>query len=1155
MRGYALGFIYPLEDDSGDVDIGRVVGSDRQPVDGGVALQPQHLLGQHAAPLDGDPRPVLARKGTGDQYLGRFAGDIRGLVADEGDAVVVLPPPGNVLSPADPHPGRAAYPRLCPPHREGGRGGNTYDDTVGAAFLRCEGHHALGAGIGGQLAGIDQGVLRLPLPPPTAALVLHKRVDPFAAGDLDRQFLIRQALALPIDGHHVYRHLLAGLADVLLRGQAHVELALVHHHVAAAGDDLPIVAIDGGLDCQPLPARHHLRRQHNRETTLSIRRPGAAEDELGGRLLPPPAPAAGPRVLVVGKVVATKLGRLEAVGRGEDAPLDGGIGNRAAEEVAHLDVSARRLPGSHLRLARRDRHLELGRAVGGDLEHGGKVIFAQAGVEMIPAQRSPLSQRQFTVESAEFVQRQHLAIDLFPNGVVDADLHPPPRRQAVLHVVLHADDATEVNGLSGPVDGPVGVDVRAVTRVRGLRLQAKIPGADACAPIPGRPGHGEGLLRHDVDLARATRREASQALRIRRRGGERRAVGIHDGQLEPAGRLSCRQVGRPDPHLAPTPLERQVVLGDDQQLAVAPVIVPHPRGPEIEQVDARRERLAPGQVHQRAPGLVERSLDTQRPLADGAAGGVVLPPASLGAEELVRVEPVESQIETVGVQVADEDARRLVGVECADGRGNANLGPGIEVGGAEAHRQLLAGDVAVGVSDIGADAHLVVGGGLRAKLEHEGVVPPVEVGIDLRRRKRRRHFQVWHHRGRVDGRVEDDLKGGVGPGIPLAVVGVGAEDARQGNGGETPDIIPPHASATARALDALVHPRRVGRVEGQPSVGSEGKCRAVHLRGASNLSACGLQVKRRLCRGRIDRHVEGDPHDGIDADQLLVLRRRDPHDLRRLGGERPLIVLCQHAAGGILQPGRDAGGVGGAPGQDLVGGKDVDGGVEPLAAAGDGRVEGERLGQLGVGRVADRHQRDDGPVEDDGDGAFSLHVRRIWGRNDLRHLQVADGAKAEAVSAVDGVAVGRLGLRAEGDQVLGVPLQLALGLKVDRAVIDPLDAACDVGTDEEGRLDGALVHRPVKDQLNGAVGRELLARLRRALDDDGGDVAGRRRRIRRRGRKRRRRGFSGTQAAYQQAAKQNQHQNPVKERPFHQNTSCDHATHRVTSIAHDLPAW
>ncbi len=328
-------------------------------------------------------------------------------------------------------------------------------------------------------------------------------------------------------------------------------------------------------------------------------------------------------------------------------------------------------------------------------------------------------------------------------------------------------------------------------------------------------------------------------------------------------------------------------------------------------------------------------------------------------------------------------------------------------------------------------------------------------------------------------------------------MGAGADNARQWDSGELPVVGIPHTppippSRGGGTPHACGHPCCVGRVEGQPLGGSECQRVTLALDGAGDSAPDGAQAKCLGCRSAVHRHVEGDLDGGIHIHQLGVLLRRDPHDLRRLGGERPGVVLGQDAASGVAQPSRDAYGVCRAAGQGLGRGEDIDGGVEPLATAGDGRVECEETPLSpphGRGRYC--HQRDNGTIKDDGDGASGLHVLRIGGGDDLGHLQVADGAEAETVGSVKGIAVGRFGLGAQGGLVLGIPLEVAGGLEAHGTLVGPLEATAHLRAEAESSLDGGMIHRPVEDQFYGPIGWQFLAPLRRALDDDGGYCAGR----------------------------------------------------------------
>ena len=336
---------------------------------------------------------------------------------------------------------------------------------------------------------------------------------------------------------------------------------------------------------------------------------------------------------------------------------------------------------------------------------------------------------------------------------------------------------------------------------------------------------------HDVDSAivPGVQSEAGQAIPVGGRRVERVALVIPSRQRETCGGPPSCQVGGPDPHLLMADLERQVVLGDGQQLAMTPAVLLHARCLQVQQINAWHEHPpALDHVHQRVASLVERGLDGDRPLTDGAARGVVIPPVPLGAEEFLRVEPIEAQVEPGGVDIAGGEAGRLVRVIRTEQAGQADLDRGIEIGGAEADGHLLPCLVAIRVGDVWPDAHFIVGAGLRAKVEHKGVVIGAEIGMDLGRGERRSHLQVVHHRVSINERVECDLKVGIGPGVLLAVVRVGADDAWQRSGVKVPLVSPSHPATARRAPHARVHTHHVGRVGGQPIGRGENECVPFH---------------------------------------------------------------------------------------------------------------------------------------------------------------------------------------------------------------------------------------------------------------------------------------------------------------------------------------
>ncbi len=1112
VRGHRLGRIGALDDDDRDVDIGRVIGRDGQAVDRGVALQLSHLLRHHAAALDRDPGPLLALEGAGDQNLGGLARHVGHLIADQIEAVVVVAPPGHVVLAADPDPGRGLHqPFLSVPPAD--------DDLVGAALLRREGDLALGVLVGGERVGVDQRVLGLPLPGSASARVLDEGVDPLAAVGLDVELLIRQALGLPIDGHHVHAEGLASIANVLLRRQADVEIASMDNDVAAPGDGLSVLAVGGRLDGQPLPRdavyppRHHSGGDVDAQMALSVGGAGAGEEWLGARRLLPPAPAADPGAVLVGEIVAPELDRIEGVGGGEHAPRHLGVGDGPAEEVAHVDIGPRGLPGGQFLFFGRDDHLELRRAVGGDGEGGLRVVIVEPDGDAVVAQRGALVQRQLAVERTELIQRQPIVEDLLALGVVDADLYLLEPGHLVADVVLGAEHAPEVDRLPRDavypraVDGPVGGHVGAVVALIGAATKPKVPRADALLPLPTDASEHEGILRDNVEYVTkfGFKLDVSQTALVGGHRAHRLRAGVVDRQRETTDRLTGRQVGRPGPQLPLALFDGQVVVGDGEQLAVQPGLEVDVGRGHLQQIKSRLQPAAAfGQGDGRVRLLVEGRLDGHRPLAERHTRRLALPEALLSAEVILQLQAIEAQVEPADVDVADGDLRRLVGVIGADHTGHVHLHPRIERGGAELHRHLLARGVAVGIGDVRPDAHLVVGAGFRIEVEAEGVVVSAERGVDPRWRDRRRHLDVGHDGGRIDGRVEDDLEGTVRVGALIAVARAGAHDARQRDGGEAPFVSIAHALAPSHALHPGVDPRRVDRIEGQLLGGREDERVGQHVELAVHRRAASTQAEGLLRRGRVDGHVELHLDDGLDRDQITVFLRRDPGHLRRLGGEGPLVGLLQQAAGGVGQSGLDAGGVVGAAGHRALGREGVDRGVDPLALALNRRIEADRLRQvigmsfIPVARIGDCHQRHDRAVEHHGDGALGLHVLRLGRGDDLRDLQVADGAEAEAVGAVELSAIRSPGLGAEGDVVVLIALEIAGWLEMRSIVIGPFELTGDVRADLDGLLHRGLVHRAVEDQLDGAVGGKLLPGLRRALDDSRRDVAGRRRGVGRR---------------------------------------------------------
>ncbi len=144
---------------------------------------------------------------------------------------------------------------------------------------------------------------------------------------------------------------------------------------------------------------------------------------------------------------------------------------------------------------------------------------------------------------------------------------------------------------------------------------------------------------------------------------------------------------------------------------MSPAVALHVRRVHIQQVEAGRE-LAPAfdQLDGGVLGLIQRGLHRHGPLADEAAARrAKVPPVLPGLEKVVQFQAVELEVEAAGVEVFHEEARRIVGVVGPYLVGDAQPDRGLQRAGTEADRHLLAGFVAVGVGDVGADADLVVG--------------------------------------------------------------------------------------------------------------------------------------------------------------------------------------------------------------------------------------------------------------------------------------------------------------------------------------------------------------------------------------------------------------------------------------------------------------
>jgi hypothetical protein len=346
-------------------------------------------------------------EGRRDQDLGCLAHFVTAFVGDEVDAVVVLPPPRDVLATADPEEDAALHQSL-------GLVAPVDYDVIAATLLWGKGGDRLGVLVGGHGVLKDQGLLGFPLPPAATGLVLDEGIDPLAAIDGHLEPLVGQALGFPVHGDNVHGHFFPGLTDVLLGGQADVELALVDDDLPTSRDDLAVGAADGGFHDELAAARRPLvllfhgllddvPRQLDDQLALFIGEVRTAEHHrprAGWR--PPPAVPADPGVIHVGEAIAAKLGRAEAVGLGQHVPLDGCVGHPTAEEVVDVHCGFGALPGCDFGLVGGHHYLELGRAVGGYLESGRRAGLFD--VEVIVAQGSAFGKSQLSMEDAELVQ-------------------------------------------------------------------------------------------------------------------------------------------------------------------------------------------------------------------------------------------------------------------------------------------------------------------------------------------------------------------------------------------------------------------------------------------------------------------------------------------------------------------------------------------------------------------------------------------------------------------------------------------------------------------------------------------------------------------------------------------------------------------------------
>ena len=370
--------VLALDQHDRHVHIRRQIGRDGQFENLSAAGDLDQLILQNAAALDRDQRPVLALERRRDENARGLAGHVRRLIADQRDAIVVLALPRDVFQARDPLPDRGAHFAPGAIRRFG-------DDLVRTGLRRRIGDAGFALVVGRRRGVIHRDVFRHGLPSTAARRVFDELVLVFAADDVDADRLVRQPVALPIDGDQIDRRGLLLFGDIVTRLHAHVEIAAVPHNRLAARDDLVVFAGHGRLDDQPhrlgdggSVGEFEIAGNLDREVAVGIGRAGTGQDRLRRRKITtePPAVEAHPGIIGITPMVVTAPRWLEVKRLLQHIPLQRLIRHAAAEEVIHRHLGGRRLPAHDLFVLRGDHHFKLRRAIG---RHGERRIRAGVG--------------------------------------------------------------------------------------------------------------------------------------------------------------------------------------------------------------------------------------------------------------------------------------------------------------------------------------------------------------------------------------------------------------------------------------------------------------------------------------------------------------------------------------------------------------------------------------------------------------------------------------------------------------------------------------------------------------------------------------------------------------------------------------------------------
>ncbi len=315
----------------------------------------------------------------------------------------------------------------------------------------------------------------------------------------------------------------------------------------------------------------------------------------------------------------------------QHVPIKLGVRHRPAEVVGrrhgHLDGVAVEIGvpiGLH-------RHLVLWLAILGHLEIGAGVEILLGGrhLDVVAAQRGLGIQRYLIEERPHLVEDEPLVVEFLALGIGHGErdrVHGVG--DGVAGVVIGPDDALEVDGLAGAVDGPVGVDEGAIIPPVEFGAEIKLPRAEAL--IPRAVGDGEVLL---ARLAAEGERIAPQIVGLDRAdvapvGVGRALDGRRDGARVDAQRRlrhgrAGGQISRPDHCLGVRLLEHQVEPGADEDVGIRlsipiPSLGQHLRRAHLQIVDAGGKLLVVLVHHLQRPQALDvgRRRDGHRPLAD-----------------------------------------------------------------------------------------------------------------------------------------------------------------------------------------------------------------------------------------------------------------------------------------------------------------------------------------------------------------------------------------------------------------------------------------------------------------------------------------------------------------------------------------------------------